>query len=252
MPSEEELTALAEDITEISDLSCYYKEGLSYADYLVYACYQIRYTGSNVFIPTIEEYGVSYDPATQTATVFCKRNGDEVAEALTLSRASESVRELYIKQTILRYMNAKLALDESILKELVTDPSLIDLTDISTKTQYIEYYSNANFIIRKCPEEVPDIHYIVYVSHDVKIINIATLAPGAEEFMISIDENQYPKIFFGITSKEADAFLVESRTMEDYLALYNDVTDRLAEAIRSDSNLREFMQRIYNATNSAP
>lgn len=248
LPSTEQLASIVEDVNQISNITCYYKAGLSYADYIVYVCYDIQYAGSTVFIPAIEEFCISYHTETAAPTVYPSILNDEVADALFLSRASETVQKLYIRQTILRYINAKLACDETILHSLVTNPALIDIDDISTKTQYIEQYTNPSFLLRPCPEEIKDIRYIVYVSYDVKIVNIATLAPGADEFMISIDTENYPKIFFGTTSDETDAYLVESRKMDDFIALYNDVNDRLTDAILSDSTLREFMQRIYDAT----
>ena len=174
-----------------------------------------------------------------------------MAEALLLSRAEESVRELYIKETIRRYMNAKLACDEVLLKDLVTDSSYIDIGDISTKTQYIEAYRNLQYIINECPYDVTEFRYIVYVAHDVKIINIATLAPGADELMIAIDENNYPKIFFGNISENSEAYRVESRKSSDFITLYEDVINRLAEAMISDANLREFIERINSATNQS-
>lgn len=246
--TKEFLADVAEDVSQIANITCYYKQGLSYADYIVYVCYEIKYTGSTVFIPTIEEFCISYQEDTSVATVYPTVLDDDVAEALYLSRVSDTVSELYIKQTILRYVNAKLACDETILRDIVTNSTLIDIDDISTKTQYIEKYNNVNFIIRTCPEEITDIDHVVYVSYDVKIINISTLAPGADEYMISFDTENYPKIFFGTTSPETDEFLIESHKEEDYLTLYNDVLKRLEDAILSDSTLREFVHRIYDAT----
>lgn len=153
-------------------------------------------------------------------------------------------------ETIRRYMNAKLACDEEVLKELVTDPSYINITDIEKKTQYIERHENFQFLLRPCPAVVTDFRYIVYVAHDVKLVNIATPAPGADEFLVAIDENNYPKIFFGATSEAADAFRVASREKDDYKLLLNDAVERLAAAMLSDSNLREFMDRINSSTES--
>lgn len=248
VPSAEVLTEHAETISQIANISCYYKEGLSYADYIVYVCYDIKYAGSNVFIPTLEEYAVSLDAENGTCTVYPEAKDEDMSEALFLSRASQSVQELYIMETIRRYMNAKLACDEEVLNDIVTDPSYINITDIEKKTQYIERHENFHFLLRPVPETVSEFRYVAYVEHDVKLINIATAAPGADEFLIAIDENNYPKIFFGATSEAANAFLIASHEQDDFIQLRENVQERLTQAMLADPNLFEFLNRIQNST----
>ena len=91
----------------------------------------------------------------------------------------------------------------------------------------------------------------ITISLEVKIVNIATLAPGMDEFMITLDEENYPKIFFGVTTTETDNFRISSRQDEDFQTLYNDVITRLADAMILDPNLMEFMNRIENATGTS-
>ena len=238
------------NVKEISNITCYYKQGLSYVDYIVYVSYDIKYIGSNVMIPTLEEYCI-----TMNGTNFMIRSevlNEEVKEALRLARKDcVSVRNLYIKETIRRFMNAKLACDEALLSELVTDSSYLNINDISTKTQYIERYENLQFLIRELPEEITEVHCIAYVANDVKIVNIATLAPGMDEYMITFNEENYPKIFYGTTSSTTDEHRITSKMQEDFQTLYNDVIDRLADAMLNDPDLLEFIERINNATNSS-
>lgn len=238
------------EVKKISDVVCYYKKGISIADYIVYATYTVHYEGSNVPMPTIGEYCISIEED-GTMTVLEEITDYDILEALYLSRASESVSTLYIQETIRRYMNAKLACDDVLLSELVTDSSYINISDISTKTQYIEEYCNLEFLIRSCPDNIIDFDYIVYVVNDVKIVNISTLAPGMDEFMIVLDESNYPKIFFGTTTQDADDFRIKSREQEDFKVLYDNVVERLADAMILDPDLMEFMKRIDSATGSS-
>lgn len=238
------------NVKDISNITCYYKEGLSYADYIVYVSYDIKYIESNVLIPTLEEYCVSMEE--DSITIHPEPLDDEIKEALLLARRNcESVRNLYIKETIRRFMNAKLACDEALLSELVTDSSYININDISTKTQYIERYENLQFLIREFPEDIIEADFIVYVANDVKIVNIAMVAPGMDEYMITLDEENYPKIFYGTTSATTDEYRTWSKKQEDFQTLYDDVVNRLADAMLYDPDLLEFIERINSATNSS-
>ena len=239
------------NVKEISNIKCYYKQGLSYVDYIIYVSYDITYIGSNVIIPTLEEYCVSISG--DKYLIRSESLNDDVKKALLLARREcDSVRTLYIEETIRRFMNAKLACDEALLSELVTDSSYLNINDISTKTQYIERYENLQFLIRELPEDITEVDFIAYVANDVKIVNIFTLAPGMDEYMITLDEENYPRIFYGTSSSSTDEYRTWSRAQDDFQTLYNDVIDRLANAMLSDSDLLEFIERINSATNSSP
>ena len=238
------------NVKEISNITCYYKQGLSYADYIVYVSYDIKYIGSNVIIPALDEYCITMNG--DNCIIRSEPLNDDVREALYRARRDcESVRNLYIKETIRRFMNAKLACDEALLSELVTDSSYLNMNDISVKTQYIERYEILEFIIREMPENITEVDFVTYVTNDVKIVNIATLAPGMDEYLITFNEENYPKIFYGTTSATTDEYRTWTKTQEDFQTLYNDVTNRIADAILNDSDLLEFIGRINNATNSS-
>ena len=239
------------NIKQLSNITCYYKEGVANADYIVYVCYDIKYKESNVLIPAIEEYCLSISED-NTINILTEPFNDEVKEALFLNRRDcESVRNLYIKETIRRFMNAKLSCDEELLSSLVTDSSYLNINDISTKTQYIERYENLQFIIREFPETVTEADFIVYVANDVKIVNIRTVAPGLDEYMITLDEENYPKIFYGNTSADTDEYRTWSRSQDDLQTLLDDVLNRLADAMLQDADLLEFIGRIQDATDSS-
>lgn len=235
-------------VKEINNITCYYKEGLADVSYFVYVSYDITYNTSNVPVPTLEEYCITLGG--EAVTITNEPENEDVKEALYFSRASQSVSELYLKEFLRRYMNAELACDEELLNSMVVDSSQINIKKIEIETQYIEEYRNLNYIIHKVPDTVSEFDYIVYVIHDVKIVNISMLAPGMDEYVIKLDDQNYPIRFLGNTSAEAEAARVNSRMQEDYQNALKDVTDRLIEAMLQDPDLHEFMERIESATGS--
>ena len=236
-------------VKEINNITCYYKEGVANVSYFVYAAYDITYVSSNVPVPTLEEYCVTIDG--ETITITKEPEKEEVKEALFLSRASQSVSELYIKEFIRRYMNAELACDEELLNSMIVDSSYIDIKKIEMETQYIEGYKNFDYIFFKTPDSITEFDYVVYAIFDVKIINISTLAPGMEEYVIVLDDQNYPVRFFGSTSAEADAALVDIRMQEVYQNTRQTIENHLMDAMIQDPDLLEFMERIKNATGTA-
>lgn len=236
-------------VKDVSNITCYYKEGVSYADYIVYAVYDIQYTGSNVLIPALDELCVSYEG--ETITVHPEPLDDTVSEALLLSRASESVSALYLQEMVRKYMKVQLTCDEELISSMVTDASYINMNKLQQQTQYIVDYHNYQYIIRPCPEEVTEFDYIVYLMHELEFISISTLSPGMEEFFLKLDENNYPLIFLGVTSDITDEYIYTSRQQDDFQAAYADVEQRLENAILSDSKLADIWRNITSVPNAA-
>ena len=233
-------------VKEINNITCYYKEGLAEADYFAYVSYDISYEGSNVPIPAFDEYLVCIEG--EEVSVVTESQNKDVQEALFLSRVSDSVSELHIQEVIRRYMNAKLAVDEALLSSTVTDPSYLDIENIRRTTEYIEDYRNLKFLIYKCPESVTEFDYLVFLAHDSKIVNIATPAASVIEFLVALDENNFPKVFIGVTSEATDEYRTTMRKQEEYLnfrEIY--ATAPLAEAMINDPDLLEFIDRLMNA-----
>ena len=232
-------------VKKIDNITCYYKTGLADINYIVYVSYDIIYEGSNVPVPTLKEFLVSIDEE-QNITVLTSSEDTDVQEALLLSRASKSVSELYIKELIRCYMNAKLAVDNELLSSLVTDPSYLDFEKIRKTTEYIEEYLNPEYLIYSCSDIIPEFDYVVYVAFSSKIINIKTPAPGVDEFLIQMDSNNYPHLFLGEISSESQEHRMELRMTEDYSTFYKTKAEEpLVEAMLSDSNLRDFIERLY-------
>lgn len=231
-------------VKQINNITCYYKEGLADVTYILYVSYDILYEGSNVPVPTLEEYLITIDG--ENITVLTHSENADVREALLLSRASKSVSELHIKELIRCYMNAKLAVDDALLDSLVTDSSYLNLEGIRKTTEYIEEYRDLSYMIYPCPDTINEFDYVVFVACGSKIINIKTPAPGLDEYLVKVDENNYPHIFLGVTSSESDDYRMELRKSEEYNTFYETkVYNPLVEAMLSDSSLRDFIERLY-------
>lgn len=236
-------------VKNISNINCHYKEGILDADYFVYAAYDVNYEKSNVLMPTLTELCISVDG--DTITVQPAPTEGEISEALLLSRASESVVTLYLQETVRRYMNAELTYDEDFIFPMVTDSNYVNIDTIQLKKQFYMGYYNHQYIIRSCPEEITEFDYIVYVAHDLEVFNITTLSPGMDEYLIKLDENNYPAIFYGETSDAADEFRTSSREQEDVQTVWLDVFERLNEAISKDSDLYDFWTQLTEKTGNS-
>ena len=233
-------------VKEINNITCYYKQGISSVDYFIYVTYDITYVGSNVPMPTLDEYLVTMDD--DTVTLHTESEDAVVNESRLLSRVSKSVSALYIQELIQRYMNAKLACDEDLLSSIVTDPSYLNMESIKETTMHIMEYRNPEYIIHAVSDEVTEFDYIAYQAVDVKISTLVTLLPGIDEFLIKLDDENYPKIFIGQTSEEAENARLLSFQQEDYLQMYETVETRFFNAIQNDPDVEEFIKRINNAT----
>jgi len=231
-------------VKEINNITCYYKEGLANINYFVYVSYDILYEGSNVPVPTLDEYLVTIDG--ENVTVHTSSDNTDVQEALLLSRASESVSALYMKEMIRCYMNAKLAVDEALLSSLVTDSSYLDFERIRKTTEYIEEYRNPEYLIYSVSESVSEFDYVVFVAFESKIINIKTPAPGVDEFIIKMDNNNYPRMFLGNISSESQDYRMKLRMTEEYTTFYKTKAETpLVEAMLADPSLKDFIERLY-------
>ena len=88
-------------------------------------------------------------------------------------------------------------------------------------------------MIYSCSDIVPEFDYVVYVAFESKIINIKTPAPGVDEFIIKMDNNNWRKNKSELSEEEYNNFYKTK------------AYDPLVEAMLSDSNLKDFIERLY-------
>lgn len=152
-----------------------------------------------------------------------------------------------VDELITKFLQAKLDCKEKKLKQLVTDPSIIKISAVQKKTEFIEAYDNVKVYTKK---GIGDIDFIAYVYMDVKIVNIDTKAPGLDEFYIKKVDGEY-KIVLGDISDETAAFIEEARASEDVQTLLEKVNKKLKKAMKSDEELADFCSKLETTTTPA-
>lgn len=146
-----------------------------------------------------------------------------------------------LNKLIKKYLKAKLEKEDKAFDGIVNDPSLLDMDDMSRKTNYIESYDNIDVYTKKGPEEGS---YIVYAYHEVKFTSIDTLAPAMNEFYVRTNENGEAYIYLGEIDDETKEFLDNVRNSEEVMELIYSVNDDLQKAVDSDEALREFYIKL--------
>lgn len=142
-----------------------------------------------------------------------------------------------INALITKFFNAKLESSENAFDGLVTDPSGIDYERLHRKVEYIVSYQNIKTYVAKGINEVD---YVAYVTYDLELPSIETMAPSIDEIYISLDENNKPLVYLGKLSEETQEFVDDLRNTEEVKSLISGVTDELTAAVKSDSNLKDF------------
>jgi len=154
-----------------------------------------------------------------------------------------------INKLIETYYKAKVSTDADsieILKDCVTDASLLDFERISKKVEYITDYKNFHCYSKPGTGEID---YIVYVSYDIMITKIQTGAPSIDVFYITYQDAK-PHIFLGNVSQKTKDYIDKTNLDEDVQKLSKEADDNLVKAIDSDEDLREFYENLTAQTPS--
>ncbi|ABX43287.1 hypothetical protein [Lachnoclostridium phytofermentans] len=154
-----------------------------------------------------------------------------------------------INELIETYYKAKVSTDANsieILKNCVTDASLLDFERISKKVEYITDYKNFHCYSKPGTGEID---YIVYVCYDIMITKIQTGAPSADVFYITYQDGK-PHIFLGNVSQKTKNYIDKTNLDEDVQKLSKEVDDNLAKAIEMDEDLREFYENLTAQTSN--
>lgn len=142
-----------------------------------------------------------------------------------------------INALVTKFFNAKLESSENAFDGLVTDPSSIDYERLHRKVEYIVSYQNIKTYVAKGINEVD---YVAYVTYDLELPSIDTMAPSIDEIYISLDENNNPQVYLGKLSEDTQKFVDELRNKEEVKSLIAGVTDDLTAAVKADSKLKDF------------
>lgn len=243
LPTIEQLKSTIPEVREISDIDVYFKTGIDEATYIVYSFFNLTYNNSRNKIPAMAEFGVSH-PGAEDARIYPVSSSEELYEASVLSRSNPDIRNMFIEYTIKKYLASILANSEECFSETVTDYSSDLFEFMILATEYIESYEDVSVTVFDFPKNPDGIDYLVLSRNKTKFINIDTLAPGAEEYLIHIDENSIPYIFIGETSKETEVQRELIRKSSEYISITNDVTAELTSSMEDDPELKDFVLKL--------
>jgi hypothetical protein len=154
-----------------------------------------------------------------------------------------------INELIETYCKAKVSTDADsieILKDCVTNASLLDFERISKKVEYITDYKNIHCYSKP---GIGEIDYIVYVTYDIMITKIQTGAPSADVFYITYQDGK-PHIFFFFFFQKTKNYIDKTNLDTDVQKLSKEADDNLAKAIDMDEDLREFYENLTAQTSN--
>lgn len=113
---------------------------------------------------------------------------------------------------------------------------------------YIEGYSNIDTYTKKGLTEGS---YVVFVSYDLKFVDIDTPAPGLTQVYVETDDEGKVYIHKDDDDKEVQDYIAKVVQEEDVKELISKVQKEFQEAQESDDKLREFEDQLGSETTTA-
>lgn len=235
----------AANIKEVTDIELYAKPGIDGVFSIVYATYSLYYNDLQLSVPQFSEYYIkrlsdgTYRIQTAPLSV-------ETKQAFLKARQSEAVQKLAIASLIKRYHCACLAANEPLLTQCVTDADYLNLDYITSRYSVTESFSGYEFLLYP---GINEFEYIVFVTHNEKIVFSETPAPCIESYYIDIDSaSGLPLIYLGVTSLDTDAYCKALEQSDEIQALAAQVNQNMQDALLADDDLNEFYQRLRSNT----
>ncbi len=242
IPSEDEIDSMVLTGSDVTNVKVSYKSGIGNVSYFVYAVYDIRPEGCSIYVPMLSEFGMTISG--DTCMIYPIAPDNAVEEALLKSRETEEIRNLYILNTLQKYTYSILANCEDLYLETVTESTHETFEALVESTNLIDAYEDLEAKIFRLSSSCEEADFLVLFSKKIRFISIPTAAPGAEEYLLVLDENNIPFIFFGETSEATDKAREELRNSEDYKSIVSEVSDALTAALSSDTELYDFYLRM--------
>ena len=148
-----------------------------------------------------------------------------------------------INKLIRMYYDSEI--DKDIL--LLDEESDADQTveSITKKRELIEAYKNINTYVK--PGQEKDT-YVVFSSYDIKLYNINTLVPGMSVLSIIKDETGVLLINHDSRDDNLNDYIKQLTNEEDIKNVINEVNTKLADAIKKDNSLKEFIDYINDVS----
>lgn len=233
----------SKNVSKVMDIALYARPGINGVTSIIYATYSLYYSDLQISVPQFSEYYVKR-VSDGTFRIHTVPLSEETLYAFSVARRTENVLELAIASLIQRYHCACLTVNEPLLKQCVTDSDYLNLDYIASRYSVTESFSDYEFYLYP---GINEFDYIVYVTHNEKIVFSDTPAPCMESYYISLNPNTgIPSIYLGITSLDTDAYCAALEQNDEIQALATETINKLQEALLSDDDLNDFYQLLLS------
>ena len=149
-----------------------------------------------------------------------------------------------VNQLVSSYFEAVQNCDVEALSKLVDSTENISEEQLRAEREFVEGYRNMSCYTLN---GLIDGTYIVYVSYDMKFLNVETAAPCLIRLYVCTNDEGGMYIYnqdLG-TDNEVAAYMDEVNEREDVKALMQEVDNRLTEAMAADEALNALVTKLY-------
>lgn len=183
---------------------------------------------------------VSASPVPQPTSSPAVPVPTEIEEIDALDIVLENEAHTDIHQLISSYLYAKLD-STSTYDALVSNPHILDAEKLAAEAEVIKGYQN---LICYTKKGINEIDFIVYALYDAEILMLTTLVPSMDEFYVCYNLEGEPLIYNDELSEDTLEYINLLRNGSDITKLQEEINIKFMEAIESDSDLKEFVDKI--------
>lgn len=193
-----------------------------------------------------EEGNDQLTPANETSSEIPSSTGEAVTgETVDDNSIQPEAEESTIHTLVSSFIDAAyIKADMEQVKLYVDDVTNINVDKYKNRQKYIESYQNI-----KCYklESAIENSYIVFVTYDMKLYNIDTLAPSAEQVIVKYNEADGKYYIHNMTvGEELDGYIAAGSKIERISEISADVEKRLEEALANDEDLKKVFDIMAN------
>ncbi len=145
-----------------------------------------------------------------------------------------------VKVLMEKYYAAVKAADLAALSNVIDSTANISLQKMEKRAEYIEDYQN---MVCYTVDGMDAGTYLVFVSFDMKFVNIQTPAPALDYYYLKTKEDGSLYVCTSFTDEEK-AFIETKSQEEEVVNLAQIVNDRFEVALTSDAKLNNFVQLL--------
>ncbi len=170
---------------------------------------------------------------------------DKQSQATEQTKRMEMDMNPGVANLVGRYFQAiKIANAEELQKIVVSDTPISE-ENLKYESEFIEGYSNIHCYTIK---GIVDKTYIVYISYDIKFLNIDTRVPSLVRFYICENEDGSMYINFRRQDGEVLTYMQEVASWQEVRDLITEINVKAEEAYASDAKLKAFKDMLDGTT----